>query len=307
MEATQKLVLLKTAWCDWYDGDEVSGNFGYVEENGPNSGHERFNFRRSTDNLYRGYIPPIGGNHSLPNPTDPHNWTVVWVSKKPGTKGVRVVGVYFDASFVPSGNTYEVAGETISYCVFAHNGFVVPPEIRVESFKSPVKAGPCCYLRGGNNDAKYRKLTNYLYKEIIRLRNESQVEIDSTANKAGFPTTEHIRKVEKAAIDFVQRYFEKRHYTITDRQKDNKGYDLEATSSREKLLLEVKGTAGSTPYAYITANELAKAKASSTNWRMCMVTQALTKPKLTIMSTKDFLDRFNLEPICYRAILKDSN
>lgn len=305
MSTSEKLVLLKTAWCDWYDGDEVTGNFGYVEENGPNSGHERFNFRRTAKGQYRGYIPPIGKHYSLPNPVDPDNWTVVWVSKKPGTTGVRIVGVYFDASFKPGGGEYEVAGETIGYCVVAHDGFVVPPELRAESFVSPIKSGPCCYLRGGTNDKKYRKLGNYLDKEIARLSDETKAEAGSHVGAIKFPTTEHIRKVEKAAIDCVWKHFEQRHYKMKDRQKDNVGYDLEAANARSKLLLEVKGTAGSTPYAYITANELAKAQGkSSVDWRLCMVTNTLTKPKVKILTAKDFLATFKLEPISYRAVLK---
>jgi hypothetical protein len=83
------------------------------------------------------------------------------------------------------------------------------------------------------------------------------------------------------------------------------GYDLEAVAGRTRLLLEVKGTSGSTPYAYITASEIAKSQGkSSADWRLCMVINALTKPKLKIFTAKDFLATFKLEPICYRAVLK---
>jgi len=305
MKPIQKLVLLKTAWCDLYDGDEVTGNFGHIEEHGPNSGHERFNFRRAADGFFRGYIPPIGKHHSVPSPADPDNWTVVWVSKKPGNTGVRIVGVYFDASFHPERVNYEVAGETIGYCVTASGGFVVPPALRSESFKSPIKSGPCFYLRGGDNDIKRRVLATYLSKEIARLLAETEAETDGIVGQISFPTTEHTRKVEMAAIAFVWRHFEGRRYTMTDRQSERVGYDLEAVLARSKLLLEVKGTSGRTPHAYITSNELAKARgASGADWRMCMVTDALTKPKLTVLTAKEFLKKFSLEPICYRAVLK---
>jgi len=305
MKPIQKLVLLKTAWCEWYDGDEVTGNFGHIEEHGPNSGHERFNFRRAAGDFFRGYIPPIGKHHSLPHPADPDNWTVVWVSKKPGTTGVRIVGVYFDASFDPKGGSYEVVGESIGYCVTAPDGFVVRPELRTESFKSPIKSGPCFYLRGGDNDTKRRVLATYLSKEIVRLQAETEAEADSLIGQISFPTNEHIRKVEKAAIDFVWRHFEGRRYKMTDRQSEKVGYDLEAVSARSKLLLEVKGTSGKTPHAFITSNELAKARgASGADWRMCIVTDALAKPKVTVLTAKEFLAKFSLEPICYRAVLK---
>lgn len=227
------------------------------------------------------------------------------MSKKPGTTGVRIVGVYFDASFDLEGGSYKVAGETIGYCVTARDGFVVPPELRTESFKSPIKSGPCFYLHGGDNDSERRALANYLSKEIVRLLGEAEAEADSLTGQVTFPSSEHIRKVEKAAIDFVWKHFESRRHTMTDRQKDNVGYDLEAVSGKTKLLLEVKGTSGSTPYAYITANELAKASGSAEqNWRICIVTQALTTPKLMILTAKEFLAKFRLEPICYRAVMK---
>lgn len=305
MKPIQKLVLLKTAWCDWYDGDEVTGNYGHIEEFGPNSGHERFNFRRTSKGLFHGYIPPIGKHHSLPNPPEPNNWTVVWVSKKPGTSGVRIVGVYLDASFDPEGGSYKVAGESIGYCVTASDGFVVPPELRTEAFKSPIKSGPCFYLRGGDKDAERRSVANYLTKEVARLREEIEAEDGVLTGHLRFPSNEHIRKVEKAAIDFVWKHFESRRYIVTDRQADKVGYDLEAVSGRTKLLLEVKGTSGSTPFGYITRNELAKSRgAVAADWRMCMVTNALKRPKLTVLTAREFLTKFSLEPICYRAVLK---
>lgn len=148
------------------------------------------------------------------------------------------------------------------------------------------------------------KLADYIGKEVERLRGEVQAENTGISRHFGFPTNEHIRKVEKAAIDFVWKHFESRRHTMTDRQKDNVGYDLEAVSGRTKLLLEVKGTSGTTPYAYITANELAKASGpSGGDWRICMVTNALTEPKLQIFSAADFLKKFQLDPICYRATL----
>lgn len=94
--------------------------------------------------------------------------------------------------------------------------------------------------------------------------------------RVAFPSTAHILAVEKAAVDFVWQYFEVHRYIVTDRQKEGVGYDLDAVRGQTKLILEVKGTSGSTRYAYITANELAKARgASSRDWRMCMITMRL--------------------------------
>jgi len=75
-----KIVLLKTGWCDTYDGDEVQGNFAFLRENGGVSGHEKFNFRATLGKGYFGYCPPISAG-AVPRPEEPSGWTVVWVSR----------------------------------------------------------------------------------------------------------------------------------------------------------------------------------------------------------------------------------
>jgi hypothetical protein len=304
MVNVNKLVLLKTAWCDWYDGDAVVGNFQYVKDHGSDSGHERFNFKKSSGGIYYGYCPPLGRGGS-PSPEMLDEWTVIWVAKKPKTNGVRIVGVYYNAKFEGDQLIHKIDGEEIAYCVSSRDAFVVPPELRTRSFKSPVKSGPCCYLIGGNNDKKYKALAKQLLDEIVKLKSLSASERESISTHYRFPSNEHIRAVEKASVEFVWKHFEAKKHIIKDRQKDNVGYDLEAATKHNTLLLEVKGTSGTTPYAYITANELAAARGKrGADWRLCMVTNALTTPKLEIMDTKEFLASFVLEPLTYRAVLK---
>lgn len=270
MSTANKLVLLKTAWCDWYDGDAVIGDFQYVKDHGSGSGHERFNFRKSRSGTYYGYCPPIGKGGS-PNPSVHDGWTVIWVAKKPKTNGVRIVGVYYNAKFEGATMSQRVDDEKINYCVSSRDGFVVPPELRTRSFKSPIKSGPCCYLIGGNDDKKYRTLSRQLLDEVTRLKTLSAREREIIETHYGFPTNEHIRAVEKASVEFVWKHFEAKKYVIKDRQKDNVGYDLEAENKQNTLLLEVKGTSGDTPYAYITTNELATARgARGVNWRLTL-------------------------------------
>jgi len=148
-------------------------------------------------------------------------------------------------------------------------------------------------------------LAKALVDEVAKLKSLSASERKSISIHYGFPSTEHIRAVEKASVDFVWQHFEVRNHKLTDRQKDNVGYDLEAESGNRTLLLEVKGTSGDTPYAYITANELAVASGSrKVDWHLCMVTNALTAPKLKVMAAKEFLASFSLEPLSFRAVLK---
>ncbi len=301
-----KIVLLKTGWCDTYDGDEVHGNFGYIQDNGAASGHEKFNFRETLGQGYFGYCPPIGDS-GVPRPTDRNGWTVVWVSKKPGTAGVRIVGVYEDASFEEKFLEREVDGQTITYCVRAARAYLVPSEMRKWAFPSPVRAGPCAYLKGAANDKKYTALVKEIEKAIGEIKTLSTSPVVTEAGlDPQFPDNEHIKAVEKASVDFVWKTYAARGYKIIDRQLQKKvGYDLEARKKKETLLLEVKGTAGAIEYGYITIGELrVETGGARDQWRLCMVTNALEKPKLRVLDAKEFDREFALEPIAFRFVQK---
>ena len=298
-----KLVLLKTAWCDRYEGDPAVGNFEYIQKHGEKSGAERFNFRLNDDGLYYGYCPPIGETYASPNPPDPTGWTVVWVAKKPRTNGVRIVGVYFDATFVGTQRSTRIEGDEVIYCVTASRAFLVPPELRTKAFPSPIKSAPCLYLTGGNKDAQRKKLSKYIWNEVERLQEAVAEEPTLLPSKQFAPRQEHIRAVEKAAVDFVRQQYEKQGFCITSRERDCVGYDLDATKKRMHLRLEVKGTAGSVPYAYITKNELGASRTHD-DWRMCMVVNALTRPALEVFDAEEFKRQFELEPLTWRATRK---
>ena len=297
-----KLVLLKTGWCDQYDGDSVVGNYGHVKKHGEKSGHERFNFLRRKAGWFRGYCPPIGKSYATPNPPIPDGWTVVWISKKPGTKGVRIVGAYFDAVF--NAGKDDVGDEEINYCVSAKSGFLVPPELRTENFKSPIKSGPCFYLIGGDKDRDRRKLAKYVMGELQRLQGAIGSSPELQYERIAFPDIEHIRRVEKAAVQFVWKKYERDGFKVKSREKDPVGYDLDAVKGKEKLKLEVKGTSSDISYAFITRKELGVCRGNPDAWVLCMVTNALTSPKLKTFGAREFEQKFELAPLAYRATMK---
>jgi hypothetical protein len=77
------------------------------------------------------------------------------------------------------------------------------------------------------------------------------------------------------------------------------------TKCKETLLLEVKGTAGSIEYGYMTIGEyLVLSGPGRAQWRLCMVTDALTKPQLRVFTAKQFDSEFKLEPIRFRFVQK---
>ena len=92
-------------------------------------------------------------------------------------------------------------------------------------------------------------------------------------------------EVEKSAIKFVTKHYEKLGYEINSVEKDNVGWDLTATSDRTELKLEVKGLSGNTITTELTPNEFKNLKADKKFYRLCLVTEALSKkPKLKVFA-----------------------
>ena len=95
-----------------------------------------------------------------------------------------------------------------------------------------------------------------------------------------------------------------KNYTITDRQKNNCGYDLLAKRKKpsSELHIEVKGTSGDRMRFYISRNEYMYMP--NPRWRLLMVTTALSGPKINIMTENEVENIFEFRALSYEAILK---
>jgi hypothetical protein len=91
-------------------------------------------------------------------------------------------------------------------------------------------------------------------------------------------------RVEQAAVAIVTAHFEDLGYHILPREQENLGWDLEATCGTRKLLLEVKGLSGASLCVELTPNEFAKMDLHKHTYCLCVVTDALTSPVLSIFS-----------------------
>jgi hypothetical protein len=91
-------------------------------------------------------------------------------------------------------------------------------------------------------------------------------------------------EVEKSAIKFVTNHYRELGYVVASFEKDNVGWDLKATNNRTELKLEVKGLSGSITSTELTPNEYKNLKADKKFYRLCIVTDTLTKPKLKIFA-----------------------
>lgn len=98
------------------------------------------------------------------------------------------------------------------------------------------------------------------------------------------------QQVEISAIETTIKYFEGLDYIVVSKEKDNVGWDFEATNINETLLLEVKGLSGNISSIELTPNEYKNSKEKKTHYKLCIVTNALTKPKLEIFSFNPDLD-----------------
>ncbi|WP_332454463.1 protein NO VEIN domain-containing protein [Chryseobacterium aquaticum] len=107
------------------------------------------------------------------------------------------------------------------------------------------------------------------------------------------------QQTEISAIESTIKYFESLDYIVMSKEKDNVGWDLEATNIYETLLLEVKGLSGNISSIELTPNEYKNSKERSTYYKLCIVTNALTKPKLEIFS-------FNSEKNIWTNALNES-
>lgn len=91
------------------------------------------------------------------------------------------------------------------------------------------------------------------------------------------------RQIEDAATREVKRYYEDLGYEIERVENEHRGWDLEATRDGLELHLEVKGIAGAKIAVELTANEFKMMKRKRNNYRVCIVTNALSKkPRLSI-------------------------
>ena len=69
--------------------------------------------------------------------------------------------------------------------------------------------------------------------------------------------------------------------------------------------IEVKGVQGDSPAFIITAGEVRQAQNNS-NFVICVVTSVLkNNPKLFRYLGKEFVDKFELAPLAFRAILRE--
>jgi len=120
---------------------------------------------------------------------------------------------------------------------------------------------------------------------------------------AGFGTPEINRKVERAAISFVTKHYKSQGWSVKSVEANKRGFDLLCMKDSIEEHVEVKGIQRRVASFIITAGEVQQAKTDK-SFALCVVTSAISKhPRLSRYSAEDFIKRFDLVPLAFRASL----
>ena len=123
--------------------------------------------------------------------------------------------------------------------------------------------------------------------------------------RGGSPDPETKRQVEAAAIEFVTAWLTSQGFTVEDRQRDNYGYDLLASSAQQNLKVEVKGTDASEPRFFLTRNEWGSR--ADAEWRLALVTSARSAPTLTFLTGDEVARQFSFEALTWECKPRQSS
>ncbi|MGS6568716.1 DUF3883 domain-containing protein [Pseudomonas aeruginosa] len=322
-----KILWVKFGWSEYYRGGDIAGNFAWLNQNkgteNEGRGHEAYNFMPDVNGTYYCYVPPQGGNYA-PYHDDPEGWTVVCLAKNPATPGIHVVGWYENATLhgewiVRPNNTdprqqiFPHPAYDWSYCITSNSAYFIPPEERTLPFSDPsVKQGKYSFLDGpdvtktenkARVQARLESLMNRLASVAIHNPNEHSVfdpQLDQVDPLRGFGTPEHRKAVELAAEKAVIEYYIEQGYSSQRTTHLPCGYDFIFKRGESALHLEVKGTAGTTPRFFLTRNEHNAGLMLNPDWRLAMVTSALSdSPQVTVYNARQLKEAFNLDPYVY--------
>lgn len=101
------------------------------------------------------------------------------------------------------------------------------------------------------------------------------------------------KKTEKTAIKDITQHFTKEGYKVSNVEKNNCGWDLEAIKPKERLLLEVKGLSDKFYTINLSENEYKKLKElnkkEQKNYRVCVVSNC----KLAQSKREKFFLKYN--------------
>ncbi len=200
---------------------------------------------------------------------------------------------------MPSGYSYwESYQNTIDQVIQQHCPECEKFNGRTARFEQ-VKRGRYKLITHKNIDSSSQSVSS---RDVI-IRKKSKPD-KSQENGGGFGTPETNEEVESSAVRYVTKWYNSNGWEVESVENQKCGFDLICTKNGIQENVEVKGVSGKYCSFIITAGEVRQSEANP-KFVICIVTNALsTNPNLYRCSGTEFLERFSIEPIQYKAKLK---
>lgn len=283
------LLFCNIGWMREYQGqtatDKIIGGGRYVRIQ--KRGHEVCNFVAARGRVF-GYVQPVGRHIRLEK---------LGASKDAATlSGVDVVVT----AHRPGGNTVIVG--------WYRNATVYRDP-------QPLTTATALHRKNGIDSFRYEareqdvKLLDHNHRTEVVPRGKNGMGQSNVwyADKASMPWLNRVRRlldhgntagyrngkrpppdafknaqVEAAAMAHVWQHYEELGYELEDVSKENRGWDLEATSGSLTLRIEVKGLSGKAASIELTPNEYRAFLANAMDYCLCVVTGCLSAPALSV-------------------------
>ncbi len=285
-----KFVVCCIGWMTHYNGitkaDTISRGGSWPDKDK----HEVYNFSKNGNFCY-GYVQ--GGKEQCfnlstiarrPITSDSlDNVLVIWVAPRI-TGGSYIVGWYNNATVYR--DYIDIKGREYSFSAKAKYEdcvLLADDERTFEVLRS--KDGQKGFLgrpRVWYGDYDSPEVKHHVADILAYIKNYQRGERGKINVKTFKVNAEQNKKVEEAAVNVVIDHYKQLGYKVKSVEKDNKGWDLEATKGKSTRRIEVKGLSGSEISVRISRNEYEKMTAkNNSDYRLCVVTKALTSPYLT--------------------------
>jgi hypothetical protein len=290
------MLFFRIGWMSHYEGqlntDPITSGGSYITKHG--YGHEIMNFKPFRGRVY-GFGQPRGKQIAIERIGQPKNDAmtgvlVVWVAT-PTEGGTVIIGWYKNATVyrnvqeLPRGSHRKYKGESLGYFVSAkkENAHLLPNDERVFSVSRQTGGMGQANVWYVDDEKTHREFRH----KVLSYINTGQLPKRPRLKKTGRPRHPDPltrKRIEQIAIRQVTRRFERYGYTVDSVERDNVGWDLNARNGKRYVRLEVKGLSGTDVQIELTPNEYANMKAHRDSYRICVVTNALSSPQMTIFA-----------------------
>ena len=298
------MIFFHIGWMKQYRGpnedDPTIGSHSHLKNN--KFGHECFNFFSRDGNCF-GYVPTKGINLSNLGASRHVDFVddvvCVWIAKDP-ERQTRVIVGWYSASrvFGSSNHRIQQSGNKLDHQEIGYHAVapeagcsLIPVSRRI--FKIPTRydmkggLGQSNVWYGGN--AKFhRKVWEYIKncddRKTGKMRQPTS--LGSPRGRRNLDSDQR-KKVESIAVEIATEYFRSHEggaYQVVSKEKDNLGWDIEASRpDRVTLLIEVKGLSGENVSVELTPNEYKQmtSKRYRDNYVLFVVTNCLGKQPMT--------------------------